>query len=156
MDKERLSRRGIRPVYENGWAVCFVSMCDGWKTGKCRVFFLIFCPSRTFTCWGYVQFFDICSVYLYPSINITRIKIFFDDSMITATITWILLMMKIDKCASGHRKPLVWAGSTFFDNFWYFLIDRQTDQPTNIPMRRELEAPILDSKKISYLSGCWI
>ena len=38
------------------------------------VFFWIFCPSRTFTCWGYVQFFDICSVYLYPSINITRIK----------------------------------------------------------------------------------
>ena len=35
MDKERLSRRGIRPVYENGWAVCFVSMYDGWKTGKC-------------------------------------------------------------------------------------------------------------------------
>ena len=31
MDKERLSRRGIRPVYENGWAVCYVSMYDGWK-----------------------------------------------------------------------------------------------------------------------------
>ena len=74
MDKERLSRRGIRPVYENGWAVCFVSMYDGWKTGKCQFFFWIFCPSRTFTCWGYVQFFDICSVYLYPSINITRIN----------------------------------------------------------------------------------
>ena len=40
------------------------------------VFFWIFCPSRTFTCWGYVQFFDICSVYLYPSINITRINNF--------------------------------------------------------------------------------
>ena len=42
MDKERLSRRGIRPVYENGWAVCFVSMYDRWKTGKCRVFFFDF------------------------------------------------------------------------------------------------------------------
>ena len=40
-----------------------------------------------------------------------------DDSMITATISWILLMMKIDKCASGHRKLWVCAGSKLFDNF---------------------------------------
>ena len=51
---------------------------DVWRmeNWKMLVFFWIFCPSRTFTCWGYVQFFDICSVYLYPSINITRIKMF--------------------------------------------------------------------------------
>ena len=36
------------------------------ETGKCRVFFWIF--------W-YEQFFDTCSVYLYPSINITRINL---------------------------------------------------------------------------------
>ena len=42
MDKERLSRRGIRPVYENGWAVCFVTMYDGWKVENVEVFFGIF------------------------------------------------------------------------------------------------------------------
>ena len=39
MDKGRLSRRGIRPVYENGWAVCFESMCDGWKLENVEFFF---------------------------------------------------------------------------------------------------------------------
>ena len=31
MELERLSRRGIRPVYENGWDVCYNAMWDGWK-----------------------------------------------------------------------------------------------------------------------------
>ena len=45
MDKERLSRLGIRPVYGNGWAVCCESMYDRWKTGKCGVFFGFFFAS---------------------------------------------------------------------------------------------------------------
>ena len=55
---------------------------------------------------------------------------FFDDSMITATITWILLMMKIDKCPFGKKKTL---GMCRVKTFWQFLIffDRSTDRPTN-------------------------
>ena len=57
MDKERLSRRGIRPVYENGWDVCYVTMWDGWKMENVEFIFLDFLYEN----------FDICSVYLYPS-----------------------------------------------------------------------------------------
>ena len=44
---------------------CAVNRCmtDG-KLENVEVFFLFFGPSRTFTCWGYVQFFDTCSVYI--------------------------------------------------------------------------------------------
>ena len=54
---------------------CAVNRC--MTDGKLEnvEFFLFFGPSRTFTCWGYVQFFDTCNVYYHLSINITRIKL---------------------------------------------------------------------------------
>ena len=42
MEQERLSRRGIRPVYENGWDVCYVAMWDGWKLENVEFFFGFF------------------------------------------------------------------------------------------------------------------
>ena len=42
MDKERLSRRGIRPVYENGWDVCYNAMWDGWKLENVEFFWIFF------------------------------------------------------------------------------------------------------------------
>ena len=65
-----------RSMKMDGPCALYRCMTDG-KLENVSFFFWIFCPSRTFTCWGYVQFFDICSVYLYPSINITRINMYF-------------------------------------------------------------------------------
>ena len=55
---------------------CAVNRCmtDG-KLENLEFFFDFFGPSRTFTCWGYVQFFDTCNVYYHLSINITRINL---------------------------------------------------------------------------------
>ena len=75
--KNNFLESNIIQIYTTGlWKWMGRVLCiDVWRmeNWKMLVFFWIFCPSRTFTCWGYVQFFDICSVYLYPSINITRI-----------------------------------------------------------------------------------
>ena len=65
MELERLSRRGIRLVYENGWDVCYVTMWDGWKLENVEVFFGFFDMNNFFI--------SVVSCF-YSSINITIIN----------------------------------------------------------------------------------